>query len=338
MKETKARGGAAQVAVGLGLTAGLWSGVISLEYSGGTSGGGGVAWGAITEFTPAPVRRSGSFTIGGQGPGVTEGSLSIDMPLPQFDPALGQLVDVEVTLNPISLNSAGSLTNNSDEAFNFDAAHSESTTTTIPGLPPDNLTLVGDFLDATLGAGETIEGFGRPFLSLSIADTVTPDQFDPYIGTATVSVVIDHVTRIAIDGPDNDGVVYEGSLEATAEAVVTYLFDDTFAAPVDGDANSDGKVDATDLNVVAINWQQMVANGPASGDFNSDGKVDATDLNALALNWQFGVGEDDGSLVSFDEASAAALATIPEPTVASILAVVLAAFSGTTRRGARSRQ
>ena len=35
-----------------------------------------------------------------------------------------------------------------------------------------------------------------------------------------------------------------------------------------GDANEDGKVDAADLNVLALNWQQMVMDGWSEADFN----------------------------------------------------------------------
>ena len=53
-----------------------------------------------------------------------------------------------------------------------------------------------------------------------------------------------------------------------------------------GDVNGDGQIDAVDLNVLALSWQQAVTNGVEDADFNGDGVVDAADLNALALNWQ----------------------------------------------------
>jgi hypothetical protein len=64
--------------------------------------------------------------------------------------------------------------------------------------------------------------------------------------------------------------------------------DYAFPEPVCGDANGDGRVDATDLNILALTWRQAVT--PSTGaDFTGDGFVDAGDLNALALNWRFGV-------------------------------------------------
>ena len=52
-----------------------------------------------------------------------------------------------------------------------------------------------------------------------------------------------------------------------------------------GDANLDGKVDAADLNILALNWRTPVA-GWGSADFTKDEMVNAADLNALALHWR----------------------------------------------------
>jgi hypothetical protein len=51
-----------------------------------------------------------------------------------------------------------------------------------------------------------------------------------------------------------------------------------------GDANLDGTVDASDLNVVAQRWQSA-AFGWSNGDFIPDGSIDANDLNVLGQNW-----------------------------------------------------
>ena len=62
-----------------------------------------------------------------------------------------------------------------------------------------------------------------------------------------------------------------------------------------GDANLDGRVDGSDVTILAANWQAGVPNGdPANvtwsmGDFNFDGRVDGSDVTILAGNWQAGV-------------------------------------------------
>ena len=95
-----------------------------------------------------------------------------------------------------------------------------------------------------------------------------------------------------------------------------------FSQAIPGDTNDDGRVDAADLNTLALNWQQFIQ--PFTGaDFNGDGFVDASDLNELALNWQVGV--DQPKLMSFNEAfqTALALIVVPEP---AALAVWLSGF------------
>ena len=98
-----------------------------------------------------------------------------------------------------------------------------------------------------------------------------------------------------------------------------------------GDANLDGRVDAGDLNEVAINWQGE-DRGWREGDFNGDGVVDAGDLNLVAVNWQFGVPQNQ--LVSFDGALAQALGNIaiPEPTTALVFTTGLIGLSSRRRR------
>ena len=81
---------------------------------------------------------------------------------------------------------------------------------------------------------------------------------------------------------------------------------------IPGDANGDGIVDGSDVNILASNWQYGVdmENPDATwdmGDFNGDGIVDASDVTILAGNWQYDVA---------DSASATA---VPEPGTWAIL-------------------
>ena len=58
---------------------------------------------------------------------------------------------------------------------------------------------------------------------------------------------------------------------------------------IPGDANRDGKVDGSDVTILAGNWQVLTNATWDMGDFNGDGKVDGSDVTILAGNWQYGV-------------------------------------------------
>ncbi len=62
-------------------------------------------------------------------------------------------------------------------------------------------------------------------------------------------------------------------------------------AYVRGDTNLDGRVDATDLNTLAMNWQleDAAVERWGGGDFNGDRVFDSKDLNAIGVNWQKGI-------------------------------------------------
>lgn len=72
----------------------------------------------------------------------------------------------------------------------------------------------------------------------------------------------------------------------------------------DGDITEDGIVNAADLNVIGLNWQQSV-DGFEYGDVTGDGFVDVADLNVIGLNWQ-----------------SPAFAPVPEPTAPWFVLVV----------------
>lgn len=56
-----------------------------------------------------------------------------------------------------------------------------------------------------------------------------------------------------------------------------------------GDADLNGAVDASDLNTLGRNWQQMNLASWTEADFNGDGIANASDLNSIGGNWQHGV-------------------------------------------------
>jgi len=84
-----------------------------------------------------------------------------------------------------------------------------------------------------------------------------------------------------------------------------------------GDANLDGKVDATDAATLASNWLYGVgAENPDAkwkmGDFNGDRQVDDADATLLATNWQYGVTSE--------------AASAPEPSAAVLLITTTIVF------------
>ena len=85
--------------------------------------------------------------------------------------------------------------------------------------------------------------------------------------------------------------------------------------PPPGDADLDGAVGLTDLNILADNYGRDDA-GWMEGDFNTDGHVGIADLATIADNYGQGVGQTSAT-------------TAPEPTTATLLmsiASVLLAF------------
>ncbi len=85
-----------------------------------------------------------------------------------------------------------------------------------------------------------------------------------------------------------------------------------FTAPyLMGDANLDGTVNASDLNILGIKWQQEEGLWSA-GDFNADGTVNAGDLNKLGLNWQMSI------------PTAASSQSVPEPAAITLLFGIIA--------------
>ena len=96
----------------------------------------------------------------------------------------------------------------------------------------------------------------------------------------------------------------------------------TGESKIAGDANNDGKVDGSDVTILAGNWQKGVSGGPvaswADGDFNNDGKVDGSDVTILAGNWQYGVNT--------------AAASVPEPSTLLLLLGSIATLCLVRRR------
>ncbi|MCC6682034.1 MAG: hypothetical protein IT445_14125 [Phycisphaeraceae bacterium] len=79
-----------------------------------------------------------------------------------------------------------------------------------------------------------------------------------------------------------------------------------------GDANGDGLVNLSDLQILGDNWQSTTATW-AEADFTGDGTVNLADLQILGDNWGFGTTPD----AAFDDALEGIV--IPEPTGLALL-------------------
>ena len=109
-----------------------------------------------------------------------------------------------------------------------------------------------------------------------------------------------------------------------------------------GDANLDGKVNGTDFNLMATNFNQAVSAGWDKGDFNYDGKVNGSDFVLLADNFnQFASqsaasAADLAALDSFAASNGINLSNVPEPGCAGIM--MMAGLGMLRRRRRRSRR
>ena len=139
------------------------------------------------------------------------------------------------------------------------------------------------------------------------------------------------LTKESISADDVNYVylVMENELEGGTGTDMTYVGNPHFSdgrfdvgaaltfvgsAQLAGDANKDGKVDGSDVTILAGNWQVLTGATWEMGDFNGDGKVDGSDVTILAGNWQAGV--------------TTAAAAVPEPgMLVLLLGAIVALFA-----------
>ena len=166
----------------------------------------------------------------------------------------------------------------------------------IPGLYEDEV-LYDDIAPwpAADGTGDSINrggslGFGNSADSW-VAQSPTPGrvEFSTTPGDFTGDAVLDaHDIDFlcgSISGPYNASFDIDANGDLDLGDIEAYV--SRFLNTVLGDVNLDGQVNATDLNVVGLHWQQMGDANWMTGDFTCDGSVDAVDLNQVGLNWQF---------------------------------------------------
>ena len=149
--------------------------------------------------------------------------------------------------------------------------------------------------------------------SVSLSPYVPPTSVWPtkpkqdWVASSTITSMGDVVVVLKLGGSDRTGDMPGEYRELSFDNVVL----DVAVTP--GDANMDGKVDGSDVTILAGNWQVGVDGTELAswtmGDFNADGKVDGSDVTILAGNWQAGV--------------TSSTASVPEPTTLLLLLTVI---------------
>ena len=217
--------------------------------------------------------------------------------------------DYYVVLNNLGTDINGSNTYRFGQRGRVDDAQDEGThgaDQMMASAPPSlSWTNVNDLLGGCHPTGacsnflrmSVMAGLRGDFSRSGTLDTLDIDMLSAEINAGT------HLSMFDLTG---DSVVDTKDLTTWLSDAAEY---NGFSDYLLGDSNLDGSVDATDLNNLALHWQQ---NGTqwSAGNFTADGSINALDLNALALNWQQTI--PMASTVS---------APVPEPS-ASILALV----------------
>jgi uncharacterized protein (DUF2141 family) len=117
----------------------------------------------------------------------------------------------------------------------------------------------GDWLTITGPAGGTDSG------TLTVSYTGNNDQVNSRTGTI-------RILASGAAGSPKDLVVVQAK------------------SSISGDANGDGKVDVSDLGILAANYGLLSGAAWVQGDFNGDARVDVSDLGILAANYGYGTG------------------------------------------------
>ena len=186
---------------------------------------------------------------------------------------------------------SSSSTNSQAGYFEFDHASNSFRTPTV--IFEDARFLVGD-IDGD-GAGEilrdTAGGISRiePEVSVGDADFNSDGVLDASDIDLLFTAIGDNNSDLRFDLNKSGTTDFDDASFLIEEILGTFF----------GDANLDGKVDATDLNQVGTHWQQSNS-GWAGGDFNGDGRTDSADLTRLGMNWQKEVRRDPSAALAID--------------------------------------
>jgi hypothetical protein len=211
----------------------------------------------------------------------------------------GQVMDVEIEIPATATLGA---------VFNLDLVEDFSAISNGVAVPPAILPLDTPFGDGTLTIGDV------PTLDCDFDDdaacTVTDiDLLTAEIATGGNDLSLDINRDGLISKADRDNWLSKAATENGKGA--PYLL---------GDANLDGSVDALDLNELGQRWRQQ-DNQWSHGDFTADGVVNALDLNEMGQNWRATI-----------PMTAAAAASVPEPSALSLVVIATLGLLGRRRR------
>ena len=272
-----AGGGAAGGNVSLGSGTLTVNGALSTSYAGVISGTGGlVKQGAGTlilaganTYTGATTVSTGTLQLGN---GTTNGSVA------------GNITD----------NSRLVFNNGSSQTYGGVVGGSGTVTKIGAGaLALSGANSYGGLTTVTAGTLELGESAQSPVLSGGGCDIQGGQIVFDYTGTgddpaSTIKSLL--TTSYDASGPHRFDVGQFKSTTADATHGLGWI-DNTTTHQVTvgytlyGDANLDGRVNVSDLAVLAANYRKSV-NGWANGDFNYDGVVDVKDLALLAANYR----------------------------------------------------
>ena len=177
------------------------------------------------------------------------------------------------------------------------------------------------FTISGLGDIETVDLIFQspwPGLLAYVVINGAPEQVaNPNTVMGTGSNAGNYIYDVPVVNGEVTGTFGDGSGNTVVISGLSVLIPGAETPQIAGDANNDGKVDGSDVTILAGNWQVGVDGLTEAtwemGDFNGDKKVDGSDVTILAGNWQYGV--------------TAAVASVPEPsTIVLLLGGLLSAL------------
>ncbi len=251
--------------------------VVSLQYdylAAGDSGGGSESGGVdVTALTGPPflsvnanavVSAPQTFTLADRVTG-----WNADVPVAQFDPALGSLEAVVLTLTG-DVTGSLAIQNLETAAARFDATGTATLALSLPGTVTPGVTVAASYDDhASLAGFDGAIDFAGPLVPTGLPATTTLDLSDPndlagFIGSGTIDLPIMATGTSSLDAPGD--VVARLIGEAGGTVAVSYVYLPAGTPPADGGFGVEDDSDFTSwLPVIGdLSASKAIAQAPAS--------------------------------------------------------------------------